>query len=351
MKCALITGITGQSGSYLAELLLGKGYKVFGLVRRSSNEHHLYRIEHILDRLQLRDGDVSDFFSISNTLNEILREPSDVIEIYNLAAQSDVGISFLGPSEVLQTNLGGILNILNAVKMAGTSHKNIRIYQASTSEQFGKVLAIPQNEKTPFNPCSPYAVSKTAGHQMVQVYRNSYNLFACCGILFNHESPRRGCHFVTRKVTKHIARLMEQIARGSSEFDVLNLGNLNSERDWGFAPDYVEAMWLMLQQSKPQDFVIATGKKHTVRDFVTKCFRHYDIEIKWEGEGIHEVGKFGNQVFVSVDKQLFRPCEVDLLLGDSSLAKEVLGWYPKTSVDDIISTMLHHDEFLLLKKE
>ncbi len=341
MKYALITGITGQDGSYLAELLLSKSYKVFGLVRRSSNEHNLYRIDHIKDKLNLRDGDVTDHTTFL-ILHEIISEAlsTDVIEVYNLSAQSDVSISFKNPDQVMQTNLGGVLNLLSAAKMY--PNHNIRIYQASTSEQYGKVLEIPQNENTPFNPQSPYAISKTAAHHLMKVYRDSYNMFCCCGTLFNHESPRRGANFVTRKITMHVTKTFYQDTY-NEETDCLYLGNLNSLRDWGYAKDYVVAMWLMLQQTKPKDYVISTGKHISVREFVTRCFKHYKIELEWEGQDEKEVGKCNGITYVRVCKNLFRPCEVELLLGDSSLATKELGWTPTTNIDDLITIMLKHD--------
>lgn len=335
MKKALITGITGQDGSYLAEFLIGKGYDVHGIVRRSSVPT-TERIDHLLTKKMvcLHDGDLSDSSSIIRIVNEV--KPN---EIYNLAAQSHVGVSFDAAEYTGDIDALGVLRILEAVHMLGMD-KTCRIYQASTSELFGKVEQCPQNEKTPFHPYSPYAIAKQYGFWMVKQYREAYGMFACNGILFNHESERRGENFVTRKITLAAGR----IACGLQEY--LELGNLDSLRDWGYAKDYVECMWLMLQQQEPDDFVIATGVQHTVREFTTLAFRHDGIEIEWRGTGAEEKGydMATGKMVVSVNPKWFRPTDVVNLWGDPTKARTVLGWNPqKTSYEELCAIMAESD--------
>ncbi len=335
MKKALITGITGQDGSYLSEFLLEKGYEVHGIVRRSSVPT-TERIEHLLakNKVRLYDGDLSDSSSMIRIINEVKPD-----EIYNLAAQSHVGVSFDAAEYTGNVDALGVLRILEAVHMLGLD-KTCRIYQASTSELFGKVEQCPQNEKTPFHPYSPYAVAKQYGFWMVKQYREAYDMFACNGILFNHESERRGENFVTRKITLAAGR----IACGLQER--LELGNLNSLRDWGYAKDYVECMWLMMQQQEPDDFVIATGVQHTVREFTTLAFRHDGIEIEWRGKGLEEKGydKATGKIVVSVNPKWFRPTDVVNLWGDPTKARTVLGWNPqKTSYEELCAIMAEAD--------
>ena len=335
MKTALITGITGQDGSFLAEFLLEKGYSVHGIVRRSSVSN-TQRINHLIAEgsVVLHDGDLSDSSCLIRIIGEVKPD-----EIYNLAAQSHVQVSFDVPEYSGDIDALGVLRILEAVRITGLE-KKCRIYQASTSELYGKVEEIPQKETTPFHPYSPYAVAKLYGYWIVQEYRAAYGMFAVNGILFNHESERRGENFVTRKITLAVSR----IALGLQ--DRLELGNLDSLRDWGYAKDYVECMWLMLQQEKPEDFVIATGVQHTVRDFTEKAFACAGITIRWEGFGIDEKGydaKTG-KLLVSVNPRWFRPTDVDNLWGDPTKAKTVLGWNPqKTSYEELIKIMVAHD--------
>lgn len=333
MKKALITGITGQDGSYLAEFLLEKGYEVHGIVRRSSFPN-TGKIDHIIDKIKLYDGDLSDSSSIIRIVNEVKPD-----EIYNLAAQSHVGTSFDAAEYTGDVDAIGVLRILEAVRMLGLAKKT-RIYQASTSELYGKVEECPQNETTPFHPYSPYAVAKQYGFWMIKEYREAYDMFACNGILFNHESERRGENFVTRKITRAAGR----IACGLQ--DHLDLGNLDSLRDWGYAKDYVECMWLILQQDNPDDFVIATGVQHTVREFTTFAFKHCGIELEWKGEGMDEKGydKATGKMLVCVNPQWFRPTDVVNLWGDPTKAKTVLGWNPqKTSYEELCAIMAEHD--------
>lgn len=335
MKTALITGITGQDGSFLAEFLLEKGYSVHGIVRRSSVSN-TQRINHLIAEgsVVLHDGDLSDSSCLIRIIGEVKPD-----EIYNLAAQSHVQVSFDVPEYSGDIDALGVLRILEAVRITGLE-KKCRIYQASTSELYGKVEEIPQKETTPFHPYSPYAVAKLYGYWIVKEYRAAYGMFAVNGILFNHESERRGENFVTRKITLAVSR----IALGLQ--DRLELGNLDSLRDWGYAKDYVECMWLMLQQEKPEDFVIATGVQHTVRDFTEKAFACAGITIRWEGFGIDEKGydaKTG-KLLVSVNPRWFRPTDVDNLWGDPTKAKTVLGWNPqKTSYEELIKIMVAHD--------
>ena len=342
MKKALITGITGQDGSYLAEFLLEKGYEVHGVTRRASISNTL-RIDHLIleNAIRLHDGDLSDSSSLIRIIN--LVQPD---EIYNLAAQSHVQVSFDVPEYSGDVDAIGVLRILEAVRILGLIEKT-KIYQASTSELYGKVEEIPQNEITPFHPYSPYAVAKQYGFWITKEYREAYGMFACNGILFNHESERRGENFVTRKITLAAGRIAEGIQ------DHLELGNLDSLRDWGYAKDYVECMWLMLQHKIPEDFVIATGEQHTVRDFTEKAFRVNGMEISWEGKRVNERGydtKTGKMI-VCVNPQWFRPTDVDNLLGDPTKAKTVLGWNPqKTSYEQLIRIMSEHDRKLAQKE-
>ena len=336
MKKALITGITGQDGSYLAEFLLEKGYEVHGVIRRSSVST-TSRIEHIINKIKLHDGDLSDSSSIIRIVGEVKPD-----EIYNLAAQSHVQVSFDAAEYTGDVDALGVLRILEAVHMLGLD-KTCRFYQASTSELYGKVEAAPQNELTPFHPYSPYAVAKQYGYWMIKEYREAYGMFACNGILFNHESERRGETFVTRKITLAAGR----IACGLQ--DHLELGNLDSLRDWGYAKDYVECMWLMMQQDTPDDFVIATGVQHTVRDFTERAFAENGIHIRWEGKGLDERGydEKSGKMLVCVNPQWFRPTDVDNLLGDPTKAKTILGWNPqKTSYEELIKLMSEHDRKL-----
>ena len=329
MSVALITGITGQDGSYLAELLLEKGYEVHGIVRRSSliNTH---RIDHIYDRLTLHYGDLTDATNIIGVIKKV--EPD---EIYNLGAQSHVKVSFETPEYTGNTDGLGTLRVLEAVRLLGMEDK-VRIYQASTSELYGLVQEVPQRETTPFYPRSPYGVAKLYGYWIVKNYRESYGLHASSGILFNHESPRRGETFVTRKITRGLSRI------STGQQDVLSLGNLDARRDWGHAKDFVEAMWLMLQQDKPDDYVIATGEQYSVRDFVDAAAPYFGMNIEWMGEGLDEVGYDWNtkRPVVKVDKKYFRPAEVETLLGDASKAKENLGWEPKISFKELVEDMV-----------
>lgn len=343
-KVALITGITGQDGSYLAEFLIEKGYEVHGLLRRSSSFNtgrieHLYLDEWVRDMKQkrlvnLHWADMTDSSSLIRVISET--QPT---EIYNLAAQSHVKVSFDVPEYTADTDAIGVLRLLEAVRICGLADK-CRIYQASTSELFGKVVEVPQRETTPFYPRSPYSVAKLYGFWIMKNYRESYNMFCCNGILFNHESERRGENFVTRKITLAASR----IAQGYQ--NKLYLGNLDARRDWGYAKDYVECMWLILQQNTPDDFVIATGEMHNVREFCTIAFNNVGISLRWEGEGVEEKGIDENtgKTLVEVDPKFFRPAEVDQLLGDPTKAKKQLGWNPcKTSFEELVKIMTDHD--------
>ena len=328
-KVALITGITGQDGSYLAELLLEKGYEVHGIVRRASliNTH---RIDHIYEQIKLHYGDLTDAMSVTNLIKDV--EPD---EIYNLGAQSHVKVSFEIPEYTAQVDGLGTLRVLEAVRLLGMEMKT-RVYQASTSELYGEVQETPQTETTPFYPRSPYGVAKLYGYWIVKNYRESYGVHASSGILFNHESPRRGETFVTRKITRGLSRI------SVGEQECLYLGNLNAKRDWGHAKDYVEAMWLMLQQDEPDDYVIATGEQYSVKDFVDKAAPFFGFNIEWMGEGELEFGYDWNtkRKVIAVDKKYFRPAEVESLLGDASKAKRKLGWEPKISFDQLIEDMV-----------
>lgn len=332
-QIALITGITGQDGSYLAELLLSKGYEVHGMIRRHSTIC-TERISHILnhENFFLHYGDMTDSHNLTTLINEI--KPN---EVYNLAAQSHVGTSFEVPEYTAEVTGVGTLKLLEAIRQVNSS---IKFYQASTSELFGGIPeTAPQNEKTPFYPKSPYGAAKLYSYWITVNYREAYNMFACNGILFNHESPRRGTDFVTRKITTSIAKIMN----GTQE--KISLGNLNAKRDWGFAGDYVEGMWLMLQQDKPDDFVLATGETHTVREFVEAAFSEVDTKIEWRGTGVDEKGycaKTG-KLLVDVNTKYFRPAEVDLLLGDPSKAEKILGWKRKISFKELVKIMVESD--------
>ena len=328
MKVALISGISGQDGSYLAELLLEKGYEVHGIIRRAS-QINTQRIDLIYDRIKLHYGDLTDSTNLVRIIQQV--QPD---EIYNLGAQSHVKVSFEIPEYTGQVDALGTLRILEAVRLLGMESKT-RIYQASTSEMFGKVQEIPQKETTPFYPRSPYGVAKLYGYWIVKNYRESYGLHASSGILFNHESPRRGETFVTRKITRGLSRI------SVGEQDILYLGNLNAKRDWGHARDFVEAMWLMLQQDEPDDYVIATGEQYSVREFVEEAAPYFGIKIEWMGEGLDEVGYDWNtkKVVIKVNPKYFRPAEVETLLGDASKAKKKLGWEPKISFNQLVEDM------------
>ena len=335
MKKALITGVTGQDGSFLSELLLEKGYAVYGMIRRSSVDFR-ERIAHLegAPNFHLKFGDLGDSISLVKLIAEVRPD-----EIYNLAAQSHVQVSFDVPEFTADIDATGVLRILEAVRVCGLE-KTCRIYQASTSELYGKVEEVPQSETTPFHPYSPYAVAKQYGFWITKEYREAYDMFCCSGILFNHESERRGETFVTRKITLAAAR----IAQGKQ--DKLYLGNLSSLRDWGYARDYVECMWLILQHDKPDDFVIATGVQHSVREFATLAFHHAGIELEWQGEGLEEKGidKADGRVLVEVSPDFYRPTDVVNLWGDPSKAKRVLGWDPmKTSFEELVELMVKHD--------
>ncbi len=336
LKKTLITGITGQDGSYLAELLLEKGYEVHGMLRRSSSFNtgridHLYNDPGILDkRMYLHYGDLTDSSNLNRLLEKI--EPD---EIYNLGAQSHVQVSFEVPEYTAEVDAIGTLRFLDAIKDTGVKTK---FYQASTSELYGKTQDVPQSEKTPFYPRSPYGVAKIYGYWIIVNYREAYDLFACNGILFNHESPRRGPTFVTRKITRAAARIKYGIQ------EKLVLGNLDAKRDWGYAPEYVEGMWLMLQQEEPDDFVMATGAAHTVREFVDLAFRELDIELEWKGEGVDEKGiDSKSNVRVEIDKRYFRPTEVDFLIGDASKAERELSWKAVTKFENLVAIMAKAD--------
>lgn len=338
MKTALITGITGQDGSYLAELLLEKDYEVHGVIRRVSTANTT-RINHLIDlnAIILHDGDLTDTTSLVRIIGEVRPD-----EIYNLAAQSHVQVSFDVPEYSGDVDALGVLRILEAVRILGFTKKT-RIYQASTSELYGKVEEIPQKETTPFHPYSPYAVAKQYGFWMVKEYREAYGMFAVNGILFNHESERRGENFVTRKITLAAGRIAEGLQ------NYLELGNLDSLRDWGYAKDYVECMWLMMQQDKPEDFVIATGVQHTVRNFTEKAFAANGIMIRWQGVGLDEKGydAASGKLLIKVNPAWFRPTDVDNLLGDPTKARTVLGWNPqKTSYDALVRVMAEYDRNL-----
>jgi len=329
-KRALITGITGQDGSYLAEILLEKGYQVHGIIRRSSSIN-TGRIDHIYNnkKLKLHYGDVTDSLSLTGIIKKT--KPH---EIYNLAAQSHVKVSFETPEYTAMVDALGTLKVLEAVRLLGME-KDVKIYQASTSELYGLVQETPQRETTPFYPRSPYGVAKLYGYWIVKNYRESYNMFACSGILFNHESARRGHNFVTKKIVDGLRNIRD------GKQDALTLGNLNAKRDWGHAKDYCQAMWLILQHHTAEDFVIATGEQYSVRAFVERCAPYFDMNIEWDGVGLDEVGvdTHTGKVVVRVDEKYFRPAEVEALLGDSTKARRVLGWKPEYTFDDLVEEM------------
>jgi GDPmannose 4,6-dehydratase len=330
MKKALITGITGQDGSHLAELLLEKGYEVHGIIRRSSS-FNTGRIDHIYPQLKLYYGDVTDTLSLEHIIQEVKPD-----EIYNLAAQSHVAVSFELPEYTGQVDALGVLRLLESVRRYSPHTK---IYQASTSELFGKVQEIPQKETTPFYPRSPYGVAKLYAYWICKNYRESYNMFISNGILFNHEGERRGETFVTKKITRGLVNWTKTRTP-------IHLGNLNAKRDWGYAKDFVYGMWLMLQQDTPDDFVLATGESHSNREFVEEACKYINVNIEWQGEGIHEIGVDKNSrdaIVIQVDPRYFRPSEVDLLLGDLTKAKNILGWEPKVKFKDLVKLMMEHD--------
>jgi GDPmannose 4,6-dehydratase len=338
-KVAFITGITGQDGSYLSEILLEKGYDVWGMLRRSSSLN-TGRIEHIFSKLTLRYGDLTDGTSIFNILNEIQNKYENLerFEIYNLAAQSHVRVSFDLPEYTANTDAIGTLKIIEAIRHLKIE-KIVRFYQASTSELYGKVQEIPQKETTPFYPRSPYGVAKLYSYWIIKNYRESYNMFLCNGILFNHESPRRGHNFVTRKITMGLGKIL----RG--EIDKLIMGNIDSKRDWGHAKDYCYGMWLILQQDEPDDFVLATGKYYSVREFIEKSFSLKGFNIKWKGNGVNEIGydeKTGREL-IFINEKYFRPAEVEELLGDPTKANTKLGWESKIDFDQLVKEMVDED--------
>ena len=336
-KIALITGVTGQDGAYLAEFLLEKGYEVHGIKRRTSlfntdRIDHLYQDPHETGRrFVLHHGDMTDSSSLVRIIQQV--QPD---EIYNLAAQSHVAVSFEEPEYTANSDALGVLRVLEAIRILGLEKKT-RFYQASTSELYGLVQETPQKETTPFYPRSPYAVAKLYGYWIVVNYREAYGMYACNGILFNHESPVRGETFVTRKITRALARIKLGLQ------DCLYLGNLDAKRDWGHASDYVEMQWLMLQQDKPEDFVIASGVQYSVRDFVDAAVEELGMKIRWQGEGVDEIGYLGDQAIVRVDPRYFRPTEVETLLGDASKAREKLGWTPKTTFRELVAEMVRED--------
>jgi GDPmannose 4,6-dehydratase len=343
MKVAFITGITGQDGSYLSEILLDKGYQVWGLMRRSSSIN-TSRIDHIFDKLHLRYGDLTDGTSLHNILYEIIdsnggESSIDILEIYNLAAQSHVKVSFELPEYTTNVDALGTLKLLEILRRLKIDNKKIRFYQASTSELFGKVQEIPQKETTPFYPRSPYGIAKLHAYWTVINNRESYGLYACNGILFNHESPRRGHNFVTRKITLGLNKIL------NDKTQYLVLGNLDAKRDWGHARDYCYGMWLILQQKTPDDYILATSEYHTVREFVEESFSIKGFKLRWEGQGVDEIGYDVDtgRMLVKVDSKYFRPTEVDELLGDASKAKSLLGWVPGITFSQLVKEMVEND--------
>ena len=337
MKRALITGVNGQDGSYLAELLLEKGYKVYGLMRRKSSVDY-GNVDHIKDKIEFIYADMADVVSLANAMRI-----SQADEVYNLAAQSFVGTSWEQPVATAEIDGIGALNMLEAIRII---KPNAKFYQASTSEMYGLVQAIPQNEDTPFYPRSPYGVAKLYGHWITKNYRESYDMYACSGILFDHESERRGKEFVTRKITDAVARIKLGVQ------DVLELGNLDAKRDWGHAKDYVKAMWLMLQQDEADDYVIATNETRTVREFVERTFKYVNIDIVWEGSEVNEIGKdkATGKTLVKINPDFFRPAEVEILIGDPSKGERKLGWKREISFDELVERMIKND-LLLVEKE
>lgn len=337
MKRALITGVTGQDGSYLAELLLEKGYEVYGIMRRKSVVDY-GNVEHIKDKIHFIYADMTDMVSLVNAM-----KISQADEVYNLAAQSFVGTSWEQPLATADIDAIGVTNMLEAIRMV---KPEAHFYQAATSEMFGLVQEMPQTEKTPFYPRSPYGVAKLYGFWITKNYRESFNMFACSGILFNHESERRGKEFVTRKITYAVARIKQGVQ------DCLELGNMDAKRDWGHAKDYVHAMWMLLQNDKPDDYVIATNETRTVREFVETAFKHVDIDIEWEGEGINEVGKdkATGKVLVKVNPEFFRPAEVEVLLGNPAKAEAELGWKREISFAELVERMVKNDMEIVAKE-
>jgi len=341
INVALITGITGQDGSYLAELLLEKKYEVWGIIRRSSSIN-TSRINHIFDKLHLEYGDLGDGVNLLNILNKIKNKYNNnlkTFEIYNLGAMSHVKVSFDMPEYTGNIDGIGVLRLLEAVRNCGIPMNKIRFYQASTSELYGKVMEVPQTEKTPFYPRSPYGVAKLYGFWITKNYRESYGMYACTGILFNHESPRRGHNFVTRKITIALGNIIK------GKQDKLVLGNIDSLRDWGHAKDYVEGMWRILQHDKPDDYVLSTNEYHSVREFVEKSFKIKGFDIKWKGEGVNEIGYDINtgRELIFISEKYFRPAEVEELLGDSTKARTELGWVPSYSFNDLVNEMVEAD--------
>jgi GDPmannose 4,6-dehydratase len=341
VKLAFITGITGQDGSYLTELLLKKKYKIYGIVRRTSLLYSHTRLDHIRDKIELRYGDMTDNSGLANYLfNIISHNPNfEILEIYNLAAQSHVKVSFEIPEYTANVDGTGVMRLLEIIRsLPKEIQTKIKFYQAGTSEMYGKVLETPQNENTPFNPISPYAAAKLYAYYMVKCYRDGYDMFAVNGILFNHESPRRGKNFLTMKVINAV----KEISTGKKEY--IELGNLDSKRDWGHARDYVKGMWQMLQQDKPGDFVLATGKTYTVREFVEKSFSHKGFNIRWQGVGTNEIGIDQNGITrIKINEKYYRPCEVDLLLGDATKAEKELNWSRDyDTIDKIIKDMFYN---------
>jgi GDPmannose 4,6-dehydratase len=341
-RIALITGITGQDGSYLSEILLNKGYIVWGMHRRSSVDDYFYRLEHLKKNIKLIGGELTDGSSLDRVMKIVMPD-----EIYNLGGQSQVRVSFDQPHFTYESNWFGVERLLDSV---ARFVPDARVYQASTSEMFGDTKIVPQNEKTPFRPVSPYGVSKLKAHEAIKRARER-GIYACGGILFNHESPRRGIEFVTRKFTDGIARIKLGIPQRETGKPFLEMGNLNSKRDWGFAGDYVRAMHLMLQQKRPDDFVIATGKEHSIRELIEIAASHVDIQIKWKGTGINEVGlDQNNRKIIAIDPKFFRAREVNHLRGDYSKAKKILGWEPRVDFNTLIKMMVEND-LKLLKKQ
>ena len=341
VKLAFITGITGQDGSYLTELLLEKQYKIYGIVRRTSLLYSHTRLDHIREKIELRYGDMTDNSGLGNYLFNIISQNPDfeILEIYNLAAQSHVKVSFEIPEYTANVDGTGVMRLLEIIRSLPVQiQKKIKFYQAGTSEMYGKVLETPQNENTPFNPVSPYAAAKLYAYYMVKCYREGYNLFAVNGILFNHESPRRGKNFLTMKVVNAVKDI------ATEKKTLIELGNLDSKRDWGHAKDYVKGMWMMLQQDKPDDFVLATGKTYTVREFVNRAFAYKGYTISWSGLGLNEIGiDQNNKIRVKINPKYYRPCEVDLLLGDPTKAKEELSWSLEfDTLDKLIKDMFEN---------
>ena len=345
MKLAFITGITGQDGYYLSKLLIDKKYHVHGIVRRTSELFCSSRLKGIEDKINLKYGDLTDKSSLSSFINEIIDKNADfeILEIYNLGAQSHVGISFTLPNYTTEVDGIGALNLLEIIRnLKPEIRKKVKFYQAGTSELFGKVLETPQKETTPFNPVSPYAAAKQYAYQVTKIYREGYGIFSVNGILFNHESSRRGENFVTMKIVNGV----NDIIKGKKDF--ISLGNIYSKRDWGHAEDYVKGMWLMLQEDVPEDFVLATGKTYTIKNFINRAFAYKGLNIRWEGKGLNEVGiDQNNKIRIKISEKFYRPCEVDLLLGDPTKAEKKLGWKRKfDTIDKLIVDMFENNIFV-----